>query len=257
MSSIKRKRVLLRPIHPNAGIQQKYRADLNRLLRSVRNDVLATVNQWKDIERQVATDSSPLADAIDQLMITWINRLSELGEQLAKEFVGSTISAYDGNLKRQLRRAGFTVKLQLTDTTIEALKAATGMNVGLIRSIPTQYLADVSKYVYEATSGGFDLATLTDNLDHAYHIGRNRAKLIARDQARKAMGVIEQARRQELGITRAIWYHSGAAKEPRQSHIKANGKEFDVNKGCYIDGEWILPGQKINCGCVSRSVIEV
>lgn len=257
MSLSKRKKILLRPIHPNAGIQQKYRADLNRLLRSVRNDVLATVNQWKDVSRQVATDSNPMTDAIDQLMITWIQRLSELGEQMAKEFVGSTLSAYDGNLKRQLRRAGFTVKLQLTDTTKEALKVATGMNVGLIRSIPTQYLADVSKYVYEATSGGFDLATLTDNLDHAYHIGRNRAKLIARDQARKAMGVIEQARRQELGIKKAIWYHSGAAKEPRQSHIKANGKEFDVDKGCYIDGEWILPGQKINCGCVSRSVIEV
>src|SRR5690606_7800420 len=103
---------------------------------------------------------------------------------------------------------------------------------------------------------GFDLATLTDNLDHAYHIGRNRAKLIAIDQTQKVHAVMEQARRKELGIKRAVWRHSAAAKEPRKSHVAANGKEFDVDKGMLIDGEYILPGEKIRCGCTSRSLIE-
>ena len=67
---------------------------------------------------------------------------------------------------------------------------------------------------------------------------------------------MRRARRKELGIKRAIWRHSSAAKEPRQSHVKANGKMFDVDKGMLIDGEYILPGMKINCGCTSRAVIE-
>jgi uncharacterized protein with gpF-like domain len=145
----------------------------------------------------------------------------------------------------------------MTDTTREALQASMGMNVGLIRSIPSQYLAQVEKYVYEATSAGFDLATLTDNLQHTYHISRNRAKLIARDQANKANAVIEQARRKELGVKKGIWQHSSAAKEPRQSHVKAHGKEFDIDKGMYLDGKWVLPGEEINCGCTSRSIIEL
>ncbi len=67
-----------------------------------------------------------------------------------------------------------------------------------------------------------------------------------------------RARYQELGITEAIWCHSAAGKEPRPSHVKA-GKEklrFDVNKGALIDGEYILPGEKINCRCFAKPVIE-
>lgn len=250
--------VTLAAIRPNAGVQKRYRARLNALLRECRDEVMAEVERYKDVAAQpVALDAHPLAEAMTRLMIRWLTRLDDLGEEIALEFVKDSVKHYDGNLKRQLRKAGFTVKLQMTDQTREALQAATGINVGLIRSIPSQYLAQVEKYVYETTSAGFDLATLTDNLQHTYHINRNRAKLIARDQANKANAVIEQARRRELGITKAIWQHSSAAKQPRPSHVKANGKEFDVSKGMYLDGKWVLPGEEINCGCTSRSVIDL
>ena len=256
--TIKRKPILLPDFRPNAGIHARYRAELNRLLRSVRNDVLATIKAHWQAPARVAmdNDTDALARAIDRLMVEWIQRLTDLPEQMARRMVGETLSAYDRRLGSALRRSGMTVNLQLTDTTRQAMRAAVGMNVGLIKSIPTQYLADVQKYTWEAVEGGFDLATLTDNLQHAYHIGRNRAKLIARDQSNKVHATMEQARRQELGIKKAIWRHSAAAKEPRKSHVAANGKEFDVDKGLYLDGEWVLPGQAINCGCTSRAVIE-
>ncbi len=252
-----RKPILLKAIHPNSGVEQAYRAALDRLLRQVRDDVLAVVELHKNQRpAPVALDSNPLADAVDQLMIQWIEKLSTLGEEVADDFVKQSARHYDWNLARQLRAAGFTVRFQMTKFTQEALQASIGMNVGLIKSIPTEYLADVSKYVYEATSAGFDAATLTHNLQHAYHIGRSRAKLIARDQTNKAHAVIEKARRKELGITKAIWRHSGGAKEPRPSHVAANGKQFEIDKGMYLDGEWVLPGEAINCGCISRSILE-
>lgn len=258
---MKRKPILLPDFRPNAGIQAAYRAELNRLLRSVRNDVLELVrNHWETPERveptRIAMDSDLLARLIDQLLAKWATRLTELPKKIATEFVGKTVFAYDRRMQAALRKAGFTVNLQLTDYTRQAMRGAVGMNVGLIKSIPNQYLSDVQKYVWEAVEGGFDLATLTDNLQHAYHIGRNRAKLIARDQSNKVHAVMEQARRIELGITRAVWMHSAAAKEPRQSHVKANGKEFEIDKGMYLDGEWVLPGQAINCGCTSRAIID-
>ena len=82
------------------------------------------------------------------------------------------------------------------------------------------------------------------------------AEFIARDQANKAHAVIERAKRQELGITKAIWLHSHAGKKPRPSHLAANSKEFDVSKGMYLDGEWVQPGELINCRCCSKSIIE-
>lgn len=255
---ITRKSVTLRPIRPNSGLQAKYRAELNSLLRQVRDDVLAEVERYKHVPPQpVALDAHPLESAIRALMIKWISKLGDLGENIARGFIKGSLKHYDGNLKRQMRQHGFTVKLQLTDKTREALQASMGMNVGLIRSIPSQYLAQVEKYVYEATSAGFDLATLTNNLQHAYGISRNRARLIALDQSNKANAVIEKARREDLGIRRAEWIHSHAAKEPRQSHVKAHGKIFEVAKGCLIDGEYIQAGEKVRCGCVSRSIIEL
>ena len=33
------------------------------------------------------------------------------------------------------------------------------------------------------------------------------------------------------------------------------GKEFDIEKGCLIDGEYIQPGEEPNCGCTSEAII--
>lgn len=255
---LKRRRALLPDFKPNAGIRASYHAELNRLLRSARNDVLAAVADHWQKPKPVAMDNATdiLARVIDAVVSRWSQALTDLPKKIASRFVGQTKAAYDKKLSSALKKSGFTVDLQLTDYTRQAMRASVGMNVGLIKSIPGEYLGDVQKYVWEAVEGGFDLATLTDNLDHAYHIGRNRCKLIARDQANKVHAVMEQARRKELGIKTATWRHSAAAKEPRQSHVKANGKEFDIEKGMFLDGKWVLPGQEINCGCTSRAFIE-
>lgn len=247
--TISRKRVVLPDFLPNQGIKTAYRAELNRLLRSVRNEVMAEVKRYWETPQPVAMDNATdiLARMIDHLMGRWATKLNDLPQKIARKFVGQTKASYDRQLSVALKKEGFSVNLQMTETTAAAVRASVGMNVGLIKSIPGEYLGDVQKYVWEAVEGGFDLATLTDKLDHAYHIGRNRAKLIARDQSIKAHAAMEQARRKELGVKQAIWRHSAAAKEPRHSHVKANGKTFDIDKGMYLDGKWVLPGQEINC----------
>ncbi len=258
MTIIKRKRVVLPDMRPNAGVRAAYRTELNGLLRSARNEVVqAVANHWQT-PQPVAMDAARdiLGRVIDSLIAKWMTNLNDLPQKMARRFVGQTAGALDRNLGATLKKSGFAVNLQLTDVTKEAMRASLGVNVGLIKSIPGEYLGDVQKYVWESVEGGFDLKTLTDNLEHAYHIGRNRAKLIARDQSGKVHAVMEQARRKELGITKAIWRHSAAAREPRKSHVEANGKEFEAAKGLYLDGEWVLPGQAINCGCTSRSVLE-
>ncbi|QKV34405.1 phage head morphogenesis protein [Proteus mirabilis] len=185
----------------------------------------------------------------------WNRRLNSISEEVAKDFIDKTVGNYDTRFAAMLRRKGFTVRMQNSERTLDALRAAMGENVGLIKSIGTEYLSKVQMHVWQSVTGGYDLATLTDNLVHDFHIARNRAKTIARDQANKAHAVIEQARRKELGIKEAIWIHSHAGKQPRESHVKAHGKKFDIEKGMYIDGEWILPGEKINCRCGSKAIL--
>lgn len=258
MTTIKRKRVVLPDFRPNAGIRSAYHAELARLLRSARNEVMQAVAHNWQAPQPVAMDAARdiLGRVIDAIIAKWMTSLNDLPQKMARRFVGQTAGALDRGLSATLKKSGFAVNLQLTPVTKEAMRAAVGVNVGLIKSIPGEYLGDVQKYVWESVEAGFDLKTLTDNLEHAYHIGRNRCRLIATDQSTKVHAIMEQARRKELGITKAIWRHSAAAKEPRVSHVKASGKEFDAQKGMLIDGEYILPGQKIRCGCTSSSVLE-
>lgn len=37
--------------------------------------------------------------------------------------------------------------------------------------------------------------------------------------------------------------------------VDADGRKFEIAKGCLIDGKRILPGEEINCRCVSKSVL--
>ena len=38
--------------------------------------------------------------------------------------------------------------------------------------------------------------------------------------------------------------------------MEADGRLFDISKGCLIDGEYIFPGELINCACSFAPVIE-
>ena len=108
-----------------------------------------------------------------------------------------------------------------------------------------------------AVSAGRDLKMLSDELQKHYGVTKRRAAFIARDQSNKLTATVTQARRVELGLFEAEWLHSRGGKHPRESHVKAGADRlrFDVRKGAYIDGEYILPGYLPGCRCTSRIVL--
>ncbi|MNC69704.1 hypothetical protein D3C75_1204270 [compost metagenome] len=67
--------------------------------------------------------------------------------------------------------------------------------------------------------------------------------------------MINRARQQDLGITKAVWMHMRGGKHPRQSHVDADGEEFELAKGMYLDGKWIQPGEEPNCGCIAAPIL--
>ena len=143
----------------------------------------------------------------------------------------------------------------MTEPMNNALQAVIAENVNLIKSIPEQYLTQVETLVMQSAGRGRDLGYLADELQKRYGITKRRAALIARDQNNKATSVMQVARQTSLGITEGIWHHSHAGKVPRPSHVKANGTKFDLSKGLLLDGEWLLPGEAINCRCTWSAVI--
>lgn len=206
----------------------------------------------------VAMDRSPaveLQNAIRKLARRWQKRFDDLAETLAKQFAGEALRYSDASFKAALKKAGFTVQFKMSGAANDAYRAVIGENVGLIRSIASEHLSEVEGLVMRSVQNGRDLGFLAKALEARYGVTRRRAALIARDQNNKATAVITRVRQLEAGITEAIWMHSHAGKHPRPSHVAADGKRYDVKKGMLIEGEWILPGEKINCRCVARAVV--
>lgn len=77
-----------------------------------------------------------------------------------------------------------------------------------------------------------------------------RIKIIAFNQLHYATNITNINKSLELGLQHGVWRHppkSVYKTEPRKSHEEANGKVFDLERGCKIDGEYIFPAQLPNC----------
>lgn len=262
--------VTTRPVWPNAGVQAWYYAQLQRVLSEAQLDLSLTVHSaFTEAPPTIGfgADASPtkvIQSALDKWGKRWSKRFNRLSLKLSLEFATKAQRATEYSMKQAFKAAGFTVEFKPTAKSIETYKAVAAAQVGLIKSIPEKYFTDVQSVVWQAVQRGGDLRTLSEGLVKTYHISERRAALIARDQNNKANAVIENTRRQELGIKQAVWQHSAAGQEKyrRPTHVAATGTVYDLDKGFYDPdangkgkGEWIWPGQLINCRCGSRSII--
>lgn len=203
------------------------------------------------------TPASMLRDAVKSLSKQWEDRFSAAASDLAEWFANKSKQRSTRTLQSILKKGGWTVKLKHTKAQKDILEAAVAENVALIKSIPQRYLTQVEGFVMRSVQTGNDLKQLTDDLTKQLGVERRRAKMIARDQTNKVNAALTRARQVELGIEEAIWMHSGGGKHPRPTHVKNDGKKYDVKKGWFDPHErkWIHPGMLINCQCVSRSVV--
>lgn len=185
----------------------------------------------------------------------WLRKFGLLATKLAERFTSDVMKNSDASLSTALQQAGFTVPFKMTAVMNNALQAIITENVNLIRSIPQQYLTQVETLVMQSVSRGRDLGTLTNELQQRYGITRRRAAFIALDQNNKATSTMQSARQRALGIHRGRWRHSHAGKEPRPSHVKADGEAFDLDKGMFLDGKWVMPGEEIGCRCTWEAIL--
>lgn len=253
------KAIELRPVHANRGVEAEYRANLDRMVREMQASVVYWLTAaYRRNEPEIAQDESParaLSKVMRKLAKQWQRRFDEEARPMAERFAESAKTAAEVSLMDSLRQKGFVVKFQMTKAANDVFQATVQENVGLIRSIAQEYLLEVEGMVMRSVNLGRDLSGLTKELEKRYGITRRRAAFIARDQNNKATATINRVRQKSLGITHAKWRHSHGGKVPRQSHLKADGKTYEVDKGMLIDGEYIRPGELPNCRCVSISII--
>lgn len=250
-----------RAVRPNTGVRLQYQRQLEKLVR----DMAHSVEYWLEaayknnapLMAQDALPSNELKKRIAELSKRWIAKFDDMAQKIAERFVKQGKQTTDAAFMSALRDAGWTVQFKPSRMVQDAMNATIAENVSLIKSIPSQYLTQVEGSIMRGFSAGRDLKQITDELQKHYGVTARRAARIALDQSNKLSATVTQARRLELGITQAVWVHSGGGKKPRASHVKAGHDKlvFDVEKGAYIDGDYIQPGYLPYCRCVSKSIL--
>lgn len=257
------KRKTARAVTPNLGVERAYKRAMEKLIDEMSNSFeywLAAAYKANPPRMEVAMDALPSAELnkkVRDLGKRWIKKFDDMAAAIAQKFTESGRKATDSSFQQALKDAGFAVEFKVTPVMRDAMNATIAENVSLIKSIPRQYAMEVEGVVMRGFSQGRDLAYITEELQKRYGITFRRAAGIAEDQANKLTATVTQARRIELGLFEAEWQHSGGGKEPRPEHVKAGREKrrFDVRVGCLIQGEYILPGQKIKCRCSSRTIL--
>ncbi len=258
----------LPPVRPSLVVDNAFKNRLMALIvemtKSVEHWVRAAYfrNQPEIAEMFAAADADPVEElqrTLSNLSKKWQKRFDDGSERLAEYFLKDVDARTDLELKRILKKAGFSVRFKLTKGQRAVAKASVRANVALIKSIPEQYLKQVEGSVMRAFQVGGDLKALTDEIVAHGVVTRKRAAFIARDQNNKATAALARAKQLDVGISQAVWMHSSGGREPRPTHVKAGRDKvvFDLEEGWFDPAiqKYIQPGQEINCRCVSRPVL--
>lgn len=270
-------RKVTRAVRPNAGTEARYR----RALLAQIEQMVASIEFWIARQRQsdppeLAEDASPvkplklpqpfvvgdtpamaMRKELNRIAERWKQRFEDMSEKVAADFLRQSFRGTDYAMRQALKAAGWSVEFVMTPAMRDAFEASLAENVGLIRSIPARYLEQVDGIVMRSYAKGADLQAMVREIKALYPKAKHRAVLIARDQASKANAVVTRARQLELGIVEAVWMHSHAGREPRPTHVAANGKHYKVADGFYDSAvkRNVFPGELINCRCTGRSVL--
>lgn len=262
----------------NVSQQQRYIMAIKRLVKEMTSQTKIQLIRlfkgdlsndfFKNQKSLMALDASLASQArilLKSLSNTFENLFKLKSTSLAKTMVNNVSKTSTSSVFEALKKlsGGLTLKTSIvTEGQEEISKAIISENVSLIKSIPEQYLNDVTGSVMRSITTGRGLADLVPDLNKYEGIVGRRAKNIALDQTRKAYNAINRQKLLNNGIKQFEWGHSGGGLQPRESHIKISGKIFSFEN---IESEQAalgvpeadrgLPGEPINCKCYMRPII--
>lgn len=249
------------PVRASAGVEAQYYRAMLDMLRRMQDEALEEIEAaYRPVEPVIGADASPLAllrAAMDKLTKRWRSRFDDLAQEMAERVVSGAQKHSQTAFMAELKRHGFTVQFKPTALVKNMAEQAIRENVSLIKGMSDDHLRGINTAVNLSVMNGRDLSSLSDALQKQYGVSKRRAAFIARDQNNKATATINRVRQMEMGLKEAIWVHSSAGKHPRPGHVKAGAERlrYRLDKGAYIDDEWIHPGELCNCRCVSSVII--
>jgi SPP1 gp7 family putative phage head morphogenesis protein len=261
------------PLRNNAAVESRYvialqslcaqmTAQVNReVLRLFRSDAagahFATDAAGPGPNANIGSQARILVRSLEKRFTAlFAKRAPRIAEQMAAGAEAASKTALHGSLQKMT--GGLSLKTSLMTPQLKAVyRAQVAANVGLIKTIATEYLQKVEGAVMRSITTGRGLQDLVLALEQYEGYTHRKAKNVALDQTRKTYNAINKGRMTAIGIAEYEWIHSGGGAEPRELHVSYDGQIFRFDDPPVIDertGERGIPGQAPNCKCTMRPV---
>ena len=238
----------LKPMKANKGVEMEYRKRLDKLLDAMNKSVLYWI--LADYGNRTAKE---MARAIQKRIKQWDKVFGSKAEDLAIWFAKTVKKHTETGFRTALRGVDINRYPSVPNNVVNAVELE---NEDLIKSIPEKYFLGISTVAMMAIMYDWSVEELQKEIEKRHGITWRRIRTIARDQTHKSNELYKKAICDNLGIKYARWVYTWRSETQRESHVEADGRLFDISKGCLIDGEYIFPGELINCACSFAPVIE-
>lgn len=264
-----RRRRLRRPRRQRLprGVERDYRSDIFIILDRARSLVdkllIPRLAELESRARITVDHDEDRADADG-----WPEALARIVRNIREQFapaeralevsarvaVNQTSSFNKQQITNQLRGV-LGVDIFIAEPELaDELAGAVAENVGLIKSIPSQYFDDVERIVLRGFRAGQRSEVLGDEISERFGVSRKRGAFIARDQIESLNGNLTRNRQINLGIPGYIW-RTALDERVRPAHAQLEGEPFGWDEPPIVDprtGRRAHPGGDFNCRCVAE-----
>ena len=240
---------------PSKAYELEYRRKLQDLLHEMQEDVKKELTAYLKKNTAQDSDNDTWAQIMKWLRKKWYKKYDEKSREFAKWITDKTRKRTSAQVMRKLKQMGMTLKPHYSKQDKEMIREITSNNVALIKSIPQQYLYTVQQAVNNAFITGFDMQSVTETINEILapvdEKSNNRAALLARDQINKTTQQFAIFEAKSVGATKGRWIHVPGKYSSRITHIKMNGKVFNLDDGLYDSDVHrnVKPGELVYCNC--------
>lgn len=258
-----------KPVEPPKRAGISYNAELQRLVRAIRNDInTEIVPMIIALEPQYVSDAAVKDGWANDIMAVFVRLLEKwrspsfltAAMRTAENFVRSVNQQNQRRFNRNTKAVGIDV-FGDSPALQDLLEASALDNARLITTIPDQYLNQVQSIVMTNMRSGLLPRNIVGQLRNQFGITQRRAALIARDQTSKINGEISKARQENAGFEFFRW-QTAEDSRVRDDHDRIEEQDIGYGTGVYRwddpprndKGQRIIPGQEINCRCVAIPV---
>lgn len=267
----------LRALDSNRGLAiaagKRIRAIVNQFEKAYKKEALKIAAKYCKNEVQDAAVSvvpSKLEIALAELAAKLSMGMGSNAKQVSRWYCRQLLRNISADQKRALKKAGistawlkqkWTVQIvrgqYVAPSVAEKIPEQVKANAALITKLCERSAQKVQNAIAEGISKGYNLSRLTEKINSLENMDEARAARVALDQSCKLNQFIQVENSKALGVKEGIWVHVPGQYESRASHMKMNGKKFDLEKGMYDPDveDYIQPGELPYCRCCFKAIL--